>query len=154
MPTLQDLMYAYYRGAVSASAGGGGAGSSSPIADSSQVANKYTSLTNVGTATAPAAGAAIVSVPVGSSGGGYYRARVTYMFGPTAEATAANNFQLKVASGVIGGLPSAVGVNNDKYPTQEFYINVANSQSVTVNAIAAGSTGAIYTAILVLDRLA
>jgi hypothetical protein len=117
--------------------------------DSTQVVNRNGSISNSSNTTAPGTGAAIATLAVFDF---YYRVEVVVGFGATAESTAIDNFQLKAGATVIATIP-VVNVANTQSQVRTFYVNPGGSVNLTVNAISAGSAGAVYKASITATRL-
>lgn len=117
--------------------------------DTTQVVNRNASISNSGNSTAPGAGAALATLAVFDF---YYRVEVVVGFGATAESTAIDNFQLKAGGTVIATIP-VVNVANTQSQVRTFFVNPGGSVNLTVNAIAAGSAGAVYKASVTATRL-
>lgn len=117
--------------------------------DNARTGNRYASINNSGTATAPAANAAIATVAVFDA---YYEVDVIVGFGATAETTAIDNFQLKHGTTVVATLPVA-NVANSQSQTYRLYVNPGGTDTdLTVRAVAAGSAGSVYKATIIITR--
>jgi hypothetical protein len=109
------------------------------------------SLQAYGTATSPAASTAIAVIS--NVGAGFYQAEWMIELNGTPSATDIDNFELlEVGGGLVAhGLNlGAIG----QWPQQPVVINQSTSGVVQVKSIAAGTTGAIYSAGLWLQPLA
>lgn len=150
MSTLNDLWYAWLQAVTPASSGGTGTGA---ISNSSQVANQYATTANVGTQTAPTASTTIASLSASATG--YYRIRVNYGYGATAEATTPDNFVFNVNATNITNLPATLGNANTMFSTQEFFRQLTSGDVVRIRSGGtAGSAGSIYKGFITMDRLA
>lgn len=119
--------------------------------DTTQVVNRYASVSATGTTTAaPAAGATIASVNVFDF---YYKVDVEVGFGGTAEATTADNFVLKAGSTTLYTIP-AYNLANTAGNIRTFYVNPGSTTTLTVNVGGTGgSAGSIYKATVTATRL-
>jgi hypothetical protein len=108
------------------------------------------SLINTGTATAPAAGAAIATIA--APGAGTYYIQVFVAFGGTADVF--NNMQLQHGAVVVGTLYTQ-GATANGFPTRHVFnrITIAAAEAITVNAIAAGAVGSVYQATIIATRI-
>lgn len=99
----------------------------------------------LGSATTPGAGTAIATT--GTLPSGLYEVVVTTSLeGTIAAATDENNFQLQVGATVLGGL-SSEGVVGVPFENPMIPVTVpAAGAAITVNAIGAGTSGAVYKA--------
>lgn len=124
-------------------------GTQAPL-DSSQIANRYATVSASGTTgAAPASGASIASLATVSYA--YYRADVIVGFGGTAEATTADNFIIKDGGTTLMTIPVANVANT--LASHIFFLNSANGTlSVNVGGTN-GSAGSIYKATIRLTRL-
>jgi hypothetical protein len=125
-------------------------GNQAPL-DSSQIANRYATISNSGTSTAaPAAGTQIATLSTVSYA--YYRADIIVGFGSTAESTANDNFVLKDGATTLATIPVS-NIANTMSQAHTLYVNSANGNlSINVGA-SAGSAGSIYKATIRLTRL-
>lgn len=125
-------------------------GNQAPL-DSSQIANRYATVSNSGTSSAaPAANTNIATLPTVSYA--YYRVEVIVGFGGTAEATAQDNFVLKDGTTTLATVPVS-NVANTMSQAHVFFVNSANG-ALNVNVGGTGgSAGSIYKATLRLTRL-
>lgn len=133
---------------------GGGTSPSQRVAvvgavDSSQVVNRYQSLTAYGTQTAPTAAQAIVALGVFDF---YYKVDVVVGFGATAESTALDNFRLKINGVAYATIPVA-NVANTMSQTFTFYVNPGGAVNLVVDAIANASASSVYKATITATRL-
>jgi len=125
-------------------------GNQAPL-DSSQIANRYGTVSNSGTTTAaPAANTNIATLPTVSYA--YYRADIIVGFGGTAEATAQDNFVLKDGTAVLATIPVS-NVANQMSQVHTLFVNSANGALNLNVGGAGGSAGSIYKATLRLTRL-
>jgi hypothetical protein len=145
--SINDLMKRFFDSGAPASTGADGIGVAT---NDPRVINKYPSVSNAGTVTAPLAGASITAVSLTNAG--FYKIRLTYGYGGTAESTAADNFEVTQSGTPIFAPLAAVGVANTLFPWQEFFINAAAGDVIRANAIAAASAGSVYKAMIVADR--
>lgn len=101
-----------------------------------------------GTATTPAANAAIATIA--APGVGNYYIQVRFFMSGTAE-TAATNLELRHGATVVG----KVGfTNNTTLQVTEFdQIGVAAGEAITVNATVLATTSAIYNALILATRV-
>lgn len=105
---------------------------------------------NAGTVTAPAAGAAIVTIAAGSLPRGTYRVVVSAGYGGTADII--NNMEVRKGATVISDLYVIAAVNASPVQ-QEFIVELDGAQALSVNAIALGAAGSVYNAMLVATRI-
>lgn len=119
--------------------------------DTTQVVNRYQSLSATGTTTAaPAAGTSIASVNVADF---YYQVDVQVGFGATAESTAVDNFVLKAGATTLYTLPVSNTANSQARPLT-FYVNPGGVTTLSINVgTSAGSAGSLYKATIIATRL-
>lgn len=104
-----------------------------------------------GTVTAPAAGAAIATIPAGSLPAGTYEVEATVGYGGTPGGV--NGFDLRAGATIISGLAS-LAVANHLAPRVGFRrVTVDGATAITVNAVAAGATGSVFIAQLSATRV-
>lgn len=116
------------------------------------VGAQWNSHNNSGSATAPAANANISGNATASTGAGYYRIEGYYGLGNTSETTP-NNFQLAVNGTKIDNvLPAPSGVAG--FWSFQWMRVLANNDTVSIVAPAAGASGTQYFAGVILTRQA
>lgn len=107
------------------------------------------SVTGFGSAVAPGAGSVIASIPAASLPPGTYEVYLlTYLDGTLVTATDENNLALESGGAVISQLlqPAPSSGNGFVVPSGPYVVSVNGSQSISVNAIGAGSVSAKYNA--------
>lgn len=125
-------------------------GTQAPV-DSSQIANRYGTVSNSGTSSAaPAANTNIATLATVSYA--YYRADIIVGFGGTAEATAQDNFVLKDGSTTLATIPVS-NAANQMSQVHTLFINSANGALNLNVGATGGSAGSIYKGTLRLTRL-
>lgn len=104
-----------------------------------------------GTATTPAAGAAIATIASGSLPAGIYEVRVTLVMSGTAETKPANA-QIQKGATVLTLIPSP---GSGVIPATVLRrVTLDGATALTVNAATTATTGAIYTATIAATRVA
>lgn len=98
----------------------------------------------LGSATAPAAGANVVTTPALAAGN--YDIKVKAFYGATADV--ANNAKLVVGGALVTNLPVLAVANGAAVEVELRRVAVAANGTIAVQAIAAGAAGSLYNAVL------
>ena len=109
-----------------------------------------TSVSVRGTATAPAANAAIATLASANLSKGTYEVCVVARYGGTADVI--DNMDLRVGGVVVLVLPVLPIVNGTPIPLC-LTITVDGTQTITVNAVATGGAGSIFVAHLIAKKI-
>ena len=110
------------------------------------------SISGYGTITAPAAGgtvAAIVSTPVGT-----YNVTVLYYLSGTVTAADTDNFKLVANSVTVAHLPCPANAASGDQVLQFSMTIVKATTTIALQALAAGSVAAVYTATIIATQVA
>lgn len=105
-----------------------------------------------GSAVAPAANAAIVTIAAGSLPSGEYEVRVRGMYGGTADTI--NNMNLRKGGAAVMTLSVSTAINGEPDMTVLPRITLDGTQALTVNAINAGAASTVYRAEIIATRTA
>lgn len=101
-----------------------------------------------GTATAPAAGAAVATLAAPPAG--FYEITVLARYGGTADVI--DNMELKVGATSILVLPVLPVANGSVVPIKVL-VKLDGASAVTVNAIALGGAGSVFVAHIIATKL-
>lgn len=105
---------------------------------------------DVATVTAPAIGAAIVTIASGNLTAGVYRVIVICGYGGTADVI--NNMELRKGATVISDLYVQAVVNsNVTIPFER--VDLDGSTALSVNATAAGAVSTVYNAMIIATKI-
>lgn len=104
-----------------------------------------------GQVTTPAAAAAIATIGSGSLPAGQYEVRYGFMLSGTAEALTANLRLRKASTTVVNLLPSITGAAPVTGVIPRLTLD--GTQSLSIQAIALATTGAIYSAWITATRV-
>lgn len=105
-----------------------------------------------GSAVAPAANAAIVTLGSGSLPAGEYEVRARGMYGGTADVI--NNMNLRKGATPIMTLSVSTAINGEPDMTVVPRITLDGSTALTINAVAAGAASTVYRAEIIATRTA
>lgn len=105
-----------------------------------------------GSAVAPAANAAIVTIAAGSLPAGEYEVRARGMYGGVADVV--NNMNLRKGGAAIMTLSVSALANSEPDMTVLPRITLDGATALTVNAIAAGAVNTVYRAEIIATRTA
>lgn len=105
------------------------------------------SVSNYGTATAPADDAAIATIAASDLPAGRYHVRVRYGFGGTAGNL--DGFEFRRAGVIQQILPISATANSEGLQIYERVITVDGTQTLTITANGAGGVGSVYSAEIV-----
>lgn len=150
--SLNDSMKRYFERGISIADGGTAEGA---VVQDSKDAAKYQSVAAYGTATAPAANAAIATIASGSLPAGYYKIHAEIDIDAGVPAVAErDNMELRAGASVLKRIiinpvaSGAIGI------VREFYRTLDGATALTINANGAATASVVYRASLTATRVA
>lgn len=153
--SVGDLEFAFYKAAVPAADNSLAVTLGQGIVSSSaQASGKYSSQSNTGAVTTPAAGSGIASLTPGTAG--YYQIDCVVGFAGTAETTAVDNFELYLNGSPASGLAKipCVNVANTMSPKVTYFRSLTATDVLAIANPAIGSTNSVYKATIIAIRIA
>lgn len=114
----------------------------------------FPSVSAYGTATAPAAGGAIVTLAAGSLPAGVYDVNVTARYDGTPGTGERDNMELRAGATVKRRILINDVADNYGDRAADMRVYLDGATALSVNATAIGTAGAIYTALLIARRVA
>lgn len=118
------------------------------------MANRQSSISVYGTSTAPAAGAAIATLPAASlNSRGLFEIRVQCELAGTPGVGDRDNFQLQCGAAVVRQFCIPGAVTTVAPGERLVWANWDGVSAFTVNAVGVGTAGAIYSAVISATKL-
>lgn len=129
-------------------------GSNNVVATNPNSASNVNSLTDTNSVTSPAADA-VIATTANLPAGTYDLEAITYISGTTVAATEVTNMRLRVGTTAIGRILNPVPGTTGGVATGQLRCRfiAPGGQAANIIAVAAGTTGAIYSASIVARRV-
>ena len=112
---------------------------------------RYDTVSGYGTASAPSAGDAVVTIAAGNLPAGYYRVAVDVRVDGTVGTAERDNVEVRRGGTAVRRV--LVSDAADSVGQGDLYVNLSGSQALTVNAVGAATASSVYSAVISATRI-